>query len=721
MLQRRNEHDSMRDHEYVYTNLAPHWIRVFSIDVMNDGEPLQYSLHEVALSSKQRPVFMALSYACGDTTQRVSSYCNGARLDIYKTLDVALRGVSRYTKNRPRIWADAICINQKDNLEKASQVAKMWQIYQWSSQIYVWLGPELSNDDTRRALLTMESKMLHPKYLADAHRDHKATTELIQSQTPVYLEVDEYLAIMSFFNSNWFQRLWTVQEVCLWTDASPYFVLGECIIPWDVVYHSLGRLTRCQIRTPITLRNNRMFFRFMTGGSRGSARLVYSYHVQKGGPESSSQRLHQILVNAWSLKSFDPRDKIYGLLGLVRNHYEITHDTGESSLQKWKNATRSERVIRIDYNQPFEIIYENVARVILQEESSLVLLTRAGTGRRDIFTVSLPSWVPDWSKSPNCTDLVDLGDDVQPRPSYFASKDAKASFDDRRSQGLLDVSASFQDTIAFCASSQFGNHLSDGGGRNFRSAESNIVGIPGIRNYLMSLWRCFGCRFKDYPTLESPFDVFWRTLISNRIHDIRTVIRPGDHVRDSFVEALKGYTESSHGGEHECVCGSLLTALHSITNLKTGEELASSLHISQSLSSAYEGARPNSISDSNPSSAPTTGQISETRNTSLASTVFIRSVEHACAARRFFITQRGYMGIGPRNIQEGDRVVILKGGPLPFILRRGSSDPPETPEVYKEQFELIGESYIHGLSDGEGIAHMRNPDDKSEWKSIYLR
>jgi hypothetical protein len=39
-----------------------------------------------------------------------------------------------------RLWVDSICINQKDNDEKATQVPMMADIYRKSRQVLIWLG-----------------------------------------------------------------------------------------------------------------------------------------------------------------------------------------------------------------------------------------------------------------------------------------------------------------------------------------------------------------------------------------------------------------------------------------------------------------------------------------------------------------------------------------------------------------------------------------------------
>lgn len=60
--------------------------------------------------------------------------------------------------------------------------------------------------------------------------------------------------------------------------------------------------------------------------------------------------------------------------------------------------------------------------------------------------------------------------------------------------------------------------------------------------------------------------------------------------------------------------------------------------------------------------------------------------------RSFFVTKRGYIGVGPDNTMLGDTVCTIFGSPVPFILRAVEDS---------EKFRLIGESYVHGIMDGE--------------------
>ena len=60
--------------------------------------------------------------------------------------------------------------------------------------------------------------------------------------------------------------------------------------------------------------------------------------------------------------------------------------------------------------------------------------------------------------------------------------------------------------------------------------------------------------------------------------------------------------------------------------------------------------------------------------------------------RKFFRTKKGFIGLGPRSMRQGDLVCILYGGRVPFILRKEGN-----------HYRLVGESYVHGIMEGEAV------------------
>jgi hypothetical protein len=58
--------------------------------------------------------------------------------------------------------------------------------------------------------------------------------------------------------------------------------------------------------------------------------------------------------------------------------------------------------------------------------------------------------------------------------------------------------------------------------------------------------------------------------------------------------------------------------------------------------------------------------------------------------RRMVLTEKGYLGLVPPETEKEDLVCILLGGDMPFILRAEGS-----------YYKFVGESYVHGIMDGE--------------------
>lgn len=69
---------------------------------------------------------------------------------------------------------------------------------------------------------------------------------------------------------------------------------------------------------------------------------------------------------------------------------------------------------------------------------------------------------------------------------------------------------------------------------------------------------------------------------------------------------------------------------------------------------------------------------------------FMVDASNLCRYRKLFVTREGYIGLGPQAMQAGVLCCILFGARLPYILRRVCG-----------RYVLVGESYIHGVMQGE--------------------
>lgn len=76
----------------------------------------------------------------------------------------------------------------------------------------------------------------------------------------------------------------------------------------------------------------------------------------------------------------------------------------------------------------------------------------------------------------------------------------------------------------------------------------------------------------------------------------------------------------------------------------------------------------------------------------------VEIITYFCVDRQLLLTERGYFGLAPGEARVGDTVSCLLGCGVPFILRRSEACSDNA-----ERYELIGESYIYGLMEGEGL------------------
>lgn len=84
-----------------------------------------------------------------------------------------------------------------------------------------------------------------------------------------------------------------------------------------------------------------------------------------------------------------------------------------------------------------------------------------------------------------------------------------------------------------------------------------------------------------------------------------------------------------------------------------------------------------------------------------------------CHSNCFFNTPEGLIGLCPFSARPGDVLVVLYGGPVPYVLRAcpdGRGDGPERTSRY----EFVGECYLQGYMDGRAIQEQEDKGMPSE-------
>jgi hypothetical protein len=147
------------------------------------------------------------------------SQCNEKKLGIRRNLRTALTRLCGTVAQRV-IWTDAICINQEDGNEKASQIKLMREIYHKATRVLVWLGEDVGDKaeqafDRIRRVAQPKNNLSSPE---DAWWD----------------------PVAAFYRCAWFPRLWVFQEITMAISADLYW--GGSSISWRTVGHASTRI-----------------------------------------------------------------------------------------------------------------------------------------------------------------------------------------------------------------------------------------------------------------------------------------------------------------------------------------------------------------------------------------------------------------------------------------------------------------------------------------------
>jgi hypothetical protein len=210
-----------------------------------------------------------------------------------------------------RIWIDAVCINQSDLDERSNQVEKMREIYEGASQVIVWIGPELDGTQAAFNMLERFCRLAVQRHEADpdlgSHHPYgrePILENIPQAEKAALAEMDDEnlsASIKDTLSRSYFERVWVIQEVAVSSNAIVY--CGSCSLPfvalWTAaryIYHtsSLGdRFHNTKIPNILGIFS---CCGFLSTNWRGLFPMLQMFR---------------------DVQASDPRDKIYGLRGLI--------------------------------------------------------------------------------------------------------------------------------------------------------------------------------------------------------------------------------------------------------------------------------------------------------------------------------------------------------------------------------------------------------------------
>ncbi|KAF3023606.1 hypothetical protein E8E14_012259 [Neopestalotiopsis sp. 37M] len=234
--------------------------------------------------------YSAVSYTWGDQPPSEVILLDGQVFHVRPNLWSCLYylGLSHRASGISFFWVDAICINQNDDVEKTAQVRMMDQIYRGAALVSVWLG-----------LVTL------PDHVSVICNDGPIKTLETDS-----FDLQDSLADLS--NRPYWSRVWVIQEFLLARRIQLHCSNWAFNVDdfKDILFREVGIDQFSDDPLPMVSRGSQS-----GPNTHAALPLTYGRHIDKH-PEFL-QPLYHLLIEHRRSQCSDPRDKVFGLLGLV--------------------------------------------------------------------------------------------------------------------------------------------------------------------------------------------------------------------------------------------------------------------------------------------------------------------------------------------------------------------------------------------------------------------
>lgn len=398
-------------------------IRLLELFQETDGfhSPIICKIHHVSLDD-ETVQYRALSYCWGEPIKTQTICINGKTIFVTINLQNALRRlrtnyfcccdlvcecsespwypetIDKHFTSPRLLWIDALCINQEDIEERGQQVSLMKEIYQRAGEVTVWLGEE--GDDTVPALrLLCGLGEIAPLQEAKTLIAHVVQNEIFRNY---------WSALGDFLGRPWWNRVWILQEILLAKRAR--IICGRWLVNWLDIFSAVLTFMDCQDYMDEIAEANISDQPKELQSFRWKAGVLTHFRL----PDPADPAVFKDFLNiSKNRDSSDPRDKIYGFLGIME------HLSGRCFL-------------KVDYTISVCELYMQVCLVLWQETKSLDFLSMVERNRiqnpnRGIIP-ALPSWTPDWTVRTNQYPILrdgshpPLWSSTNPKPRALSEK-----------------------------------------------------------------------------------------------------------------------------------------------------------------------------------------------------------------------------------------------------------------------------------------------------------
>ncbi|RSL92048.1 hypothetical protein CEP52_014058 [Fusarium oligoseptatum] len=258
--------------------LEPYEFRLLRLDGASSGTNLLH-LHLETHDQERFPLYETVSYTWGgenNDNSRSQLVFIGPHWDILLQTQNCwdMLKFLRPADGLRRLWVDAICINQKDDEERAAQVSKMADIYQKAQRALVYLGSSLVDATSPR------------KYPLRQRFEHSIT----QFNESDQILRDGKVDLNKLLVRRYFSRVWVIQELIV--SRQVVFQVGDTEFWADGT--SIHRVK---------------------GYDWQNTPAPWLVHMAQGTPQGRD--IYGAMRETWSSNASDLRDKIFGILALI--------------------------------------------------------------------------------------------------------------------------------------------------------------------------------------------------------------------------------------------------------------------------------------------------------------------------------------------------------------------------------------------------------------------
>jgi hypothetical protein len=378
-------------------------VRLLVLQPGKKDDNISFTLRHVSL--KKPPKYEAISYTWGDPSVTRTVYCSGFPMQVTVNLFMALRRM-RYPDRTRALWADAVCIDQRDIQERGSQVQLMPDIYSKAERVLIWLGVRADDqaalDDFLFRIRTVDDAIKRRFGTDGAELDYlpENAAQLRDEGGPNFFAIDWAPFLQLMRTCPWWQRKWVIQEVAL-AKAAVLLIGERSELNWDVFFKCVMERTAAVDAVMLEMEEDaevkqsmRNYFMVQTlRGPRGALPISFVVEASRG------------------FRCSDPRDHVYALL----------------SLSSDASTPGARFPIVADYTKHAVEVFTNLALGEILDRNNLAVLSLAGCASEELGL--LPSWVLDLTVKTFDARLATLLENFKaggdPRPGAWLVRDER--------------------------------------------------------------------------------------------------------------------------------------------------------------------------------------------------------------------------------------------------------------------------------------------------------